>query len=246
MKSSLCVPILMGTALLHATHLVPLNSLQLNGSATLTNGVVVLTTNLDQAGSAFIPTPYTFGPNYSFVVSFAYQAAPSTTTPPADGLALVIQNTTSGPSYLGEAGSGMGFFTGNADPSVGVTFDYFQNGITGSQPGTAAIATPSGVEVVQTIPSLAVFGGGGTAGIRYVWVAYSNARNKMAVFYSNTSTLPATPILEATLPQDISSLCSGQIYIGLSGGTGSLDSIQSIGYLAVDVVNDAPATISPR
>jgi len=220
------------------TTTVPLNTLQLNGTAVLdSHGHINFTTTPNQAGSAFIPTPYTFGPNDEFGVFFVYQANPSTTSPPADGLAFIVQNIGS-PAYLGLGGSGMGFFTETTVPAIGVTFDYFQNGVTGTPPGTLAIAQPQGVELAQTIPSLPVFGGGGTAGLRYVWVAYSNATNLMEVFYSNTSTRPATPTLELTLPQDISSLCGGQIYLGFSGGTGSLDSIQSVGFLAVVVVNN--------
>jgi hypothetical protein len=218
---------------------VPLTTLQLNGTAVLdSHGHINFTTTLNQAGSAFIPTPYTFGPTDEFGVFFVYQANLSTTSPPADGLAFIVQNTSSGPAYLGELGSGMGFFTGTTVPSIGVTFDYYGNAITGTPPGTLAIAQPQGVELVQTIPTLPVFGGGGTAGLRYAWIAYSNAANLMEVYYSNTSTRPATPTLQLTLPQDISSLCGGQIYIGFSAGTGSLDSIQSIGVVAVDVVNN--------
>jgi hypothetical protein len=218
---------------------VPLSTLQLNGTAVLNGlGHINFTTNLNQAGSAFIPAPYTFGPTDEFGVFFVYQANPSTTSPPADGLAFIVQNTSSGPAYLGELGSGMGFFTGTTVPAIGVTFDYYGNAITGTPPGTLAIAQPAGVELAQTIPSLPVFGGGGAAGLRYVWIAYSNATNLMQVFYSNTPTRPATPTLELTLPQDISSLCGGQIYLGFSAGTGSLDSIQSIGYVSVDVINN--------
>jgi hypothetical protein len=217
---------------------IPLNTLQLNGAAALTSlGHITLTANLNEAGSAFIPTPYTFGPTDEFGVFFVYQASASPASPPADGMAFIVENLSS-PAYVGQSGSGLGFFTQTAIPAIGVTFDYYQNAITGTPPGTLSIAQPTGVELAQTVPSLPVFGGGGTAGLRYVWVAYSNATNLMQVFYSNTSTRPATPTLEAILPQDISSLCGGQIYLGLSAGTGSLDSTQSIGFFAVNVVNN--------
>jgi hypothetical protein len=200
-------------------------------------GHVSLTTNVgNQAGSAFVPTPYVFGPADSFVVFFAYHAL-TNTEPPADGLAFVVQNTTSGPSFLGLAGSGLGFFTESELPAIGVTFDYYANGYTGSPAGTLAIAATAGADLAQTVPSLSVFGGTGAAGIRYVWVVYSNATNLMKVYYSNTTTRPAAPTLEMTLPQDLSSLCGGQIYLGFSAGTGEFVSVQSIDYLAVDVVS---------
>jgi hypothetical protein len=125
-----------------SAHTIPLDTLQLNGTAAVnTAGHITLTTHLYSAGSAFVPAPYTFGP--------------STTSQPADGLAFIVQNTGAGPAYLGFNGSGLGFFG---------------NGITGSSPGTLAIAAPVGLELAQTIPSLAVFGGSGPAGPRYVWV----------------------------------------------------------------------------
>ncbi|MGC9946547.1 MAG: hypothetical protein ABSF64_09290 [Bryobacteraceae bacterium] len=217
----------------------PLNKLQRNGSAILNNfGHITLTTNLNEAGSAFIFKPYQFGPTGKFFVSFVYHAQPYSTSPPADGLALIVENTGSGPAYIGLAGSGLGFFTQTAIPAIAVTLDYYSNEITGSPAGTLAIASPAGVDLAQIIPAIPVFGGSGNAGMRYVWVAYSNATNVMAIYYSDTSTRPATPTLEMTLPQDISSLCDGQIYLGFSGGTGALDSIQSLDFLGVDVSND--------
>jgi hypothetical protein len=220
-----------------ASHAVPLDTLQLNGTAVLaSSGHITLTTDLNQAGSAFIPTPYAFGPTGAFGVFFAYRARPSTTSP-ADGLAFVVQNTESGPAFLGFSGSGLGFFTETTVPAIGVTVDYFANAITGSAPGTLAIAAPAGIELAQTVPTPPVFGGQGVGGIRYVWVDYGNAANLMRVYYSSTPARPTTPTLQMTLPQDLSSLCGGQIYLGFSGGTGELDSIQSLERLAVDVVN---------
>jgi hypothetical protein len=218
---------------------IPLDTLQLNGTAILNSfGHITLTTDLNEAGSAFIPTPYEFGSTGVFGVSFSYHSQPYSTSPPADGLAFIVQNTEAGAAYLGLPGSGLGFFTQTTIPAIGVTFDYYGNAITGSPAGTLAIAAPAGIELAQTIPSLPLLGGSGTGGVRYVWVVYGNAAKTMAVYYSNTSTRPATPALELTLPQDISTLFGGQIYLGFSGGTGALDSIQSIDSLAVDVVND--------
>jgi len=215
---------------------VPLNTLQLNGTAILeSSGHLRLTTNLDAAGSAFIPAPYAFGPSGNFIAYFVYQAEPSSTPTPADGLAFIIQNTGAAGAYLGLQGSGLGFFTQTIAPAIGVTFDYYGNAITGSPAGTLAIASPVGTDLAQTIPSLPVFGGSGSAGTRYVWIVYSNATNLMKVYYSNIGTIPATPTLEMTLPQDLSSLCGGQIYLGLSGGTGAFDSTQIIDHLAVSV-----------
>jgi hypothetical protein len=93
--------------------MVPLNSLQLNGwAALLSNGYVRLTHNSSQASSAFVPTPFSLGPNDSFAAFFVYQSEQELGQCVADGLAFVAQNTLAGPGYLGSDGAGLGFFTG--------------------------------------------------------------------------------------------------------------------------------------
>ncbi|HXM45224.1 MAG TPA: hypothetical protein VN924_28555 [Bryobacteraceae bacterium] len=215
---------------------VPLNSLKLNGWAFLSNNDYVrLTRNSSQASSAFVPTPFSLGPNDSFTAFFVYQSGQELGQCVADGIAFVAQNTPAGSSYLGSDGSGLGFFTGTVSPAIAVTFDYAANQITGTPANAAAIATPNGVDLLWTTPAPPALSGPGA--FRYVWVTYQNTSQTMRVFYSATSARPATPLLETTLPTDLSSLFGGQAYFGVTAGTGSCYSGQLLVYLALDVVN---------
>jgi hypothetical protein len=215
---------------------IPLSSLKLNGRAyLLSDGYVRLTRNSNQASSAFVPTPFSLGPNDSFAALFVYQSQQELGQCVADGLAFVAQNTPAGPSYLGESGSGLGFFTGTVSPAIGVTFDYYPNQKTGTPANAAAIATPDGVDLVWTTPTPPALTGPGA--FRYVWVTYRNTSRIMKVFYSAALVPPATALLETTLPADLSSLFGGQVYFGVTAGTGSCYSRQFLIYLALDVVN---------
>jgi hypothetical protein len=214
---------------------VPLNSLQINGWAVLNEGYVRLTHNSSQASSAFVPTPFSLGPKDSFAAFFVYRSQQELGQCVADGIAFVAQNTPAGPGYLGSDGSGLGFFTGTASRAIGVTFDYYQNQITGTPANAAAIATPDGVDLLWTTPTPPALAGSGA--FRYVWVTYENTSRTMKVFYSATSMPPATPLLQTILPTDLSSLFGGQAYFGFTAGTGSCYSLQYLVYLSLDVTN---------
>jgi hypothetical protein len=196
---------------------------------------VRLTHNSNQASSAFVPTAFALGPKDSFAAFFAYQSQQEVGQCVADGLAFVAQNTPAGPNYLGEDGSGLGFFTGAVSPAVGVTFDYYANEITGTPANAAAIAAPNGVDLQWVTPAPPALSGPGA--YRYVWVTYQNTSKTMKVFYSATPTPPATALLETTLPTDLSSLFGGQAYFGVTAGTGSCYSAQYLLSFALDVVN---------
>jgi hypothetical protein len=87
-------------------------------------------------------------------------------------------------------------------------------------------------------PKVNVFGGGGPAGIRYVWIDYSNVTKAFDVYCSDTPIKPTVPTLSATLGQDLSSALGGQVFFGFTGGTESFASIQRINYLAVDLIHN--------
>ena len=198
-----------------------------------TIGNITLTSDVYQVSSAFLPTPLTVGPKDSFAVYFSYQATPlkNGSSAPADGLAFVVQNL--GPtsaSYIGMSGSGLGFFTGTSIPAVGVAFDYYTNAITGTPAGTVAISLPEGVAITQTTPTLPVFPGANS--YRSVWIYYYNSTKEMDVYFSDGMTRPATPILTTVLPVDLSSLMGGQVYVGVTAGTGQLGCSQTLVYFA--------------
>jgi Legume lectin domain len=215
---------------------IPLSSLQLNGNASLlSDGFIRFTRNTSQVSSAFVPTPYPLGPNDSFAALMVYNSRPVLGQCVADGIAFVAQNTPAGPGYLGLDGSGLGFFTETNSPAIGVTLDYYPNQITGTPGNAAAIAMPNGVDLVWTTPTPPALSG--PSALRYVWVLYQNSSRTMQVYYNNTKTLPAAPLLQTTLPADLSSLFGGQVYFGVTAATGSCLSRQFLIYFALDIVN---------
>jgi hypothetical protein len=70
-----------------------------------------------------------------------------------------------------------------------------------------------------------------------VWVTYQNSSKIMQVFYSATSTRPSTPLLQTTLPTDLSSLFGGKAYFGFTAGTGSCYTQQTLMFFDLDVIN---------
>jgi hypothetical protein len=224
---------------------IPLANFQLNGSAQLTGGSITLTNEYYQAGSAFIPTPYSFPAGAGFFACFYYEAQTPEPDVPADGLAFVIQNLgPDSPAYLGLSGSGMGFMTLRYYPAIAVTFDYYYNAITGSPAGTVAVATTVGTDLIENAPDLPVLPGPGL--FRGVWIQYNNTSRKLTVYYGNTTVQPALPTLSTVLPTDLSTMLGGKVYFGITAGTGALYSIQQLKYFAVEVSNndvlDIPAS----
>ncbi len=213
---------------------VALSAFRSNGSAQIAGASpVTLTNSFYQAGSMFLPTAYKLGPKDSFEAFFTYQAQPSAGGLAADGLALVMQNVgLNAADYLGLSGSGLGFFTLTPIPAIGVTFDFFVNAITGSPAGTMAISTPVGVNLAQVIPNLPVFPG--TGAYRAVWIQYNGAQRTLQVYYAGSNTPPANPILTTVLPTDLSTLLGGEMYLGITGGTGEFDAIQQVTSFAVE------------
>jgi hypothetical protein len=212
---------------------IPLSSLVLNGSAHMNNpGYIKLTEQMQQAGSAFVATPYKLNATSKFTFLFVYGSQKATSSVSADGLAMVVQNAAWGASYLGWTGSGLGYMIGSPVPALAVVFDHYQNVITGTPAGTVAVVDPSGVVLAQTIPTPAVFPAGT---MRYVWVTYDNSTRVLSVSYSDKNTMPSTPIIKLTLQQDLATMLGGQAYLGFTASTGALDAIQTLGYVAVSV-----------
>jgi Legume lectin domain len=94
---------------------------------------------------------------------------------------------------------------------------------------------PDGVDLRWTTPTPPALSGPGAS--RFVWVTYQNTSRVMKVFYSATSTPPASPLLETILPTDLSSLFGGQVYFGVTAGTGSCYSKQYLVQPSLEVLN---------
>ena len=98
------------------------NSLYTTNDVPITNNVLTLTDGHNSEGrSVFYNTPLAI--NAPFAVSFVYQAATGTTSSLADGVAFVLQNSTSGPAALGGNGGSLGY--AGISPSVGITLNIY-------------------------------------------------------------------------------------------------------------------------
>ena len=213
-----------------------LSSLQVNGSASYNaaGNLIDLTFNNGQAASAFIPTPFIFSPGSSFEAEIVFDAAAEFDTPPADGLTFVAQNTPAGPSYLGESGSGLGFFMSSEIKAVAATFDYASNQITGSSPNSVGIALSQGADLASAVPAFQL--SGTNTSYRYAWITYTAGTKMMKVYVSETAAKPSAPTVSARISRDLGTAFGGSVYFGVTAGTGSDYCFQTLEYFNVEVL----------
>ena len=177
-----------------------LDSLMLNGSATVTNGVLQLTGNqASRAGSAYYPTQV---PTSSFTTDLAFQLL----DPLADGITFTIQDN--GPNAIGSVGDGLGY-QGIAK-SIALKFDQGTNS-TGIYINGAAPTTPS--------TSLAGSGIDLHSGHTFaLHLGYDGTTESIRL----TDTISkAVWIMNAT--EDIPNIVGGKVaYFGFTAGTGTI------------------------
>lgn len=104
----------------------------LRGSAT-TDGTALQLTQADvnnQAGSAFLASPFALGAGGSFSAQFQFQITPGSTGGPADGFTFVLAQVANDSSSL-QAGGNLGYY--GLTNSVAVQFHVYNNG-TGGEP----------------------------------------------------------------------------------------------------------------
>src|SRR5688500_5366838 len=103
------------------------------GLPSITGGVLRSTSNVGNlATSAFFNTPQDVT---NFTVSFLYDINPPAAGNPADGIALVLQNSPSGQTALGAAGGGLGYL--GINNSVAIGLDIWGNNTANTRTGIA-------------------------------------------------------------------------------------------------------------
>jgi hypothetical protein len=196
-----------------------------NGTASIVNGVLRLTTAGDEAGSAFLETPYQT--NQSFHSEFQFSLHDADCGGPADGITFVIQSATAGVHALGESGGGLGYQ--GISPSVAVEFDIWDNG--GADPNANHVGIDQNGEVpgydggsylAVATPSFPLYG---TTPV-YVWVVYDAPSTQLAVFVSSTATKPTHPLVTASV--DLAQLLGARAFVGFTGGTGAGCAVQDV------------------
>ncbi|MEU4645462.1 hypothetical protein [Micromonospora sp. NPDC023814] len=194
------------------------SSLHLNGSATVTDGRLVLASGAAQAGSAWSKTK--IDTRTSWTTSFAVEIADVT-----DGMAFVLQPEGSG--ALGGYGGGLGYGVRPPDPgnpinsSVAVELDAWSNSMDGFDPGQQHVAVTTNGDITKHLawrdPGFDMC----RSGPFHVWVAYDAAARRLQVWASRSPNRPAEPLL--SVPLDLApTLGTAQAYIGFTGGTGRI------------------------
>ncbi|MBL7255546.1 GDSL-type esterase/lipase family protein [Paractinoplanes lichenicola] len=189
------------------------SDLILNGNASVSGAALRLSgTGVDESAAAWHGKP--IDPDASFE-SVLHVSLHDGSTPPADGLALVLQSSGAGTAAIGRFGEGIGY--GGITPSVEVEFDTWLNDW---DPDANHIAVTTGGDETKSLaiaaPPFALYGAPFTA-----WVNYDAAGKRLSVFASQNAQKPAAPIVSADI--DLSAVLgkSAPAYVGLTGGTGS-------------------------
>ena len=240
-------------------------TMDLRGSATTvaTPGGTVLSltqaSQSQQAGSAFVATPFTLGAGGAFSAQFQFQVTPGSTGGPADGFTFVLANLLSSTAPL-DPGGNLGYY--GLTNSVAVEFDLYDNGIApldkggtndtndnhiaidvNGQLNDLATGSPYGVgnnsawPCSSSVASDNPFGCMANGDIWTVKLGYGNGLFSVAA--SDGGQYPSLVI--DNFPIDLTSSVGQTPYIGFTGATGGVTSTQDI--LNLNVTSDQ--TYSP-
>ncbi|MFI5300094.1 MAG: SUMF1/EgtB/PvdO family nonheme iron enzyme [Polyangiales bacterium] len=197
----------------------------LNGSAVVTGGDVLRLTDTTGyvKGSAYWTHGIVWDPSSSFSTFFALKMGPNIGG--GDGLAFVLQSSTSGPKALGGIGGYFGYANDPGDagiaPSIAIEFDTFQNSW---DPDANHVALLMNGDVTTHLalanPSFTL----ASASEVFAWIEYDAATKTVVVYVNNAASKPSAPLLSYT--GDAAAILSGAgagglVYVGFSAGTGT-------------------------
>ncbi len=192
------------------------NLLTLNGSAKINGNDLELTDGgYFEAGSAFSTHAVLVS---KFSTQFSFQLSAGTYT--ADGITFCIQSDS--PTALGGLGGGLGYV--GVNNSVAVKFDLYNN--SGEGVDSTGLYTDG---AAPTIPAIDLSNTGIDLHSGHVFdVAMTYNGSVLTVTETDTSTLAsATQSYNINIPATVGT-ASGMAYVGFTGGTGGLTSVQNI------------------
>jgi Legume lectin domain/Chitobiase/beta-hexosaminidase C-terminal domain len=212
--------------------------LQFNGHTKLNGTRLQLTDTSanNESASAFGTTPVSIT---SFTSDFTFQLS----SPSADGFTFTIQGV--GPTALGPSGGGLGYGpnTPGGTPgianSVAVKFDLYNND--GEGTNSTGLYTDG---ASPTVPATTLGGGVNlhSGDIFHVVMSYDGTTLIMTI----TDTTNTTETFTTSWPINIASTVSGSTaYVGFTGGTGGLNSIQEILTWTYSTTASAPPPKTP-
>jgi hypothetical protein len=190
------------------------SKIRMNGSAKVVGTALQLTSGVGaQAGTGWYPTKVSTS---NFSTDFDFQLPSST----ADGFTFTLQNEGGAYWALGANGSGLGYQ--GITNSVAVAFDLYQSGVTGAE--TLSILT--GGNSVPSAP-ISLVGTGinlHNGNVFHAHLAYSGTTLTVTLT-DNTTKASVTKTFTINLTNYIG---SSTAYVGFTGSTGGLTSIQNI------------------
>jgi Legume lectin domain len=193
-------------------------SLQVNGNAACTGGVLRLTPALmGQGGSTFSATTVPLGAGASFSTFFSFQitapgGAGDSDGPGADGFTFTVQPNS---STVGGSGGGMGYF--GIPNSIAAEFDTYDNGVGSGDPNGnhVGIDLNGSINSVVTATIPTRFNNGQ---VWFAWIDYNGSVIEARV--SQTSSRPAAP--NVAFPVNLAAvLGTSQAFVGFTAGTGA-------------------------
>jgi lysophospholipase L1-like esterase len=197
------------------------SSLKLNGNSSQAGSVLRLTpAQKNQAGSAFVKTPYTIGSDTSFNTRFQFRLSGGDGNNGADGMTFMLQNSAAGVNALGTLGGGEGYSTiGN---SLAIEFDSFKSSWDSRVNQVSLLKNGNERSPLATANTPMDLNNSGALN---AWIDYDGATNQLSVFLANSTTKPATALLKTQV--DITSVGT-QAFVGFSAGTGGLTNNQDV------------------
>jgi hypothetical protein len=246
-------PVTVGPALIdHSAGFTSTGDLTANGSAQFVESDARLTNNLGQAGSVFSNTRVDVR---SFTTSFHIRLHEGTQPNPADGLTFTIQADDRGPTALGANGGGLGYGPDKfGDPpgilhSVAIKFDVYDNegesnnstGIffNGDYPGVAHSPGEVNVPLDPNVVNLR------DQHRKRVDMSYDGSTLTVTITDEQHDGGPTSVTQQYTV--DIpGKIGSDTVYVGFTGGTGGLFSLEDIldwTYASSDPVPGAPSNL---
>jgi hypothetical protein len=197
----------------HLAGFVTTDDVTVNGNAQFTNGLVRLTTNLNEVGTVF--TKRKVGID-SFTTSFTFRIHDGSPIP-ADGFTFILQNNT--PAALGGNGGGLGYSgLGN---SVAVKFDMYTQG---SQHSTTGLFINGDLNPAQQIDLADSVIDLRNANVKQVDLSYDGT----ALTETIRDTVTGRTFIHSYTINIAAVIGDDAAYAGFGGGTGGLNALQDI------------------
>ena len=201
------------------------SALALNGAASEVfdsgRSVLRLTGTSGQiAGSAYLANPVALGSDGSFSTAFQFRMSNATGSddpdgPGADGLAFVVQTTSS--TFLGTGGGYLGYGGGVLPNSLAVEFDTYRNTGWATDIDGNHVAVNLNGDVTHSYAMQSVSPLMNTGSVWSVWVDYNGSADLLEVRLSDAATRPLDALLLYSV--DLLSLTnSADVFFGFSAG----------------------------